>query len=211
MTIASFARCSGMIHDCVAGDGSVKGKSGLPLSCHDMPTALIFMTKDFRWNISPSTYRALALFRYHIREYLAFSDKAARAAGLEPKHYELLLAVKGLPDGDTATVGTVASLLHLRHHSTVELIDRAESRGLVKRKRISNGRSYVLIGPTGKGERLLAKAVAMRLRELKAAGPLLARTLARLTKPKPSGTRSGGRKQRLRPRSISSPSNGKRR
>jgi DNA-binding MarR family transcriptional regulator len=148
------------------------------------------MRTDFRRKISPSIYRALAAFRHHIREYLAFSDKAARAAGLEPKHYELLLAIKGSQEGDMTTVGAIASLLHLRHHSTVELIDRAEERQLVKRRRISNGRSYVLIEITARGERLLASAVAMRLRELKAAGPLLAKTLGRLTKAKSSKLRS---------------------
>jgi DNA-binding MarR family transcriptional regulator len=152
------------------------------------------MASDVRRKISASTYQALAAFRYHIKEYLAFSDKAARAAGLEPKHYELLLAAKGLPEEDMATVGTIASLLHLRHHSTVELIDRAEGRGLVRRQRISNGRSYVLIEITAKGERLLAKAVAMRLRELRAAGPLLATTLASLTKPTSSKPRPASRK-----------------
>ena len=156
------------------------------------------MTNKVRRTIPTSTYRALAACRYHIREYRAFSEKAARSSGLEPKHYELLLAVKGMPEGGAPTVGTVASLLHLRHHSTVELIDRAEQRGLVKRQRISDGRSYVLIEITGKGEQLLAKAVAMRLSELTAAGPLLAKTLARLTKPKPSTARSAGSKQRIR-------------
>jgi DNA-binding MarR family transcriptional regulator len=152
------------------------------------------MASDVLRKISASTYEALAAFRYHIREYLAFSDKAARAAGLEPKHYELLLAAKGLREGNTATVGTVASLLHLRHHSTVELIDRAEGRGLVRRQRISNGHSYVLIEITAKGERLLAKAVAMRLRELEAAGPLLAKALANLTRRTSSKPRSASRK-----------------
>jgi DNA-binding MarR family transcriptional regulator len=155
------------------------------------------MPNDFR-RIHSSTYRALAAFRYHVQEYLAFSDRAARAVGLEPKHYALLLATRGLPEGETATVGTIASLLHLRHHSTVELIDRAEDRGLVRRRRISNGRSYVLVEVTGKGERLLAKAVAMRLRELQAAGPMLAKTLARLTKTKSSQARSPAGKQSSR-------------
>ena len=43
-------------------------------------------------------YQALAELRYRIRRFLHFSEQAARAAGLEPQHHQLLLAVKGLPD-----------------------------------------------------------------------------------------------------------------
>ena len=69
-----------------------------------------------------SKYRALAEFRYHIRKYLDFSDQAAKSAGLEPKQYQLLLAVRGLPDDAEPTVKALAHQLQTRHHSTVELI-----------------------------------------------------------------------------------------
>jgi DNA-binding MarR family transcriptional regulator len=131
--------------------------------------------------ITTNDYRALAAFRYHIRKYLNFSDGAARSAGLEPKQYELLLAVKGVPEGMTATVGVLAEQLNLRHHSTVELVNRAEEKGLVHRRRFSIGRSYVMVELTVKGHRALNKAVALRLKELRRAGPLLARILSNLS------------------------------
>src|SRR5437773_6476177 len=82
-----------------------------------------------------SDYRALAEFRYHIGRYLDFSDQAARAAGIEPRQYQLLLAIRGLPDDVGRTVGTLAHQLRSRHHSTVELINRAEANDLVRRTR----------------------------------------------------------------------------
>jgi DNA-binding MarR family transcriptional regulator len=116
----------------------------------------------------------LAEFRFHIRQYLHFSDQAAKAAGLEPKQYQLLLAVKGLPEDVPPTVSALAHQLRTRHHSTVELVNRAERNGLVKRSR--NG-SYVFIQLTSKGERTLERVVDRRVRELRVAGPVLVKAL----------------------------------
>ncbi|PYR84290.1 MAG: MarR family transcriptional regulator, partial [Acidobacteria bacterium] len=80
-------------------------------------------------------YRALAEFRYELRRYLALSDHAARSVGLHPGQYRLLLMLKGLPDGIEPTIGNLAERLGLRHHSTVELVDRLEKRGLIHRER----------------------------------------------------------------------------
>src|SRR4051794_23711893 len=120
-------------------------------------------------------YQALAAFRYHIRSFLDFSDQAARTAGIEPKQYQLLLAVRGLPDDVPPTVGAVSQQLRIRHHSTVELIDRAEKNDLLKRVRAG---SYVLIRVTAKGERILSDAVDERIRELRVAGPELVKALS---------------------------------
>jgi DNA-binding MarR family transcriptional regulator len=132
-------------------------------------------------HIDLDDYRGLAAFRYHIRGYLDFSNRAARGAGLEPKQYELLLAIKGMPEGAAATIGVVAEQLYLRHHSTVELINRAEERGFVRRNRVSSPRTYVLVRLTAKGERILNKAVALRLKEIRRAGPTLAKILSNLS------------------------------
>jgi DNA-binding MarR family transcriptional regulator len=82
-----------------------------------------------------SDYRALAEFRYHIGRYLDFSDQAAKAAGIEPRQYQLLLAIRGLPETVEPTVGALAQQLRSHHHSTVELINRAEANDLVQRSR----------------------------------------------------------------------------
>jgi DNA-binding MarR family transcriptional regulator len=129
---------------------------------------------------SHSRYRALAEFRYHIRQYLQFSDQSAKAAGLEPKQYQLLLAVRGLPAEAAPTVTVLAEQLGTRHHSTVELVNRAEHKGLVKRYRDGN---FVLVHLTKKGERVLERAVDKRLRELRVAGPILVNALQELIDP----------------------------
>ena len=125
-----------------------------------------------------SDFRALAEFRYHIGRYLDFSDQAARAAGIEPRQYQLLLAIRGLPKAVEPTVGALAQRLRRHHHSTVELINRAESNDLVRRSRVS---SRVLVRLTRKGERVLTRAVEERLEELHVAGPLLVKALQQLT------------------------------
>jgi DNA-binding MarR family transcriptional regulator len=132
--------------------------------------------------ISEIDYRALATFRYHIRKYLAHSESAARSAGLEPRQYELLLALRSLSDGERPTIGALAEQLHLRHHSAVELVNRAEERGLVRRKRMKENRNFVLVEITEKGIRSLDKVLSGRIQELKAAGPTLAKILSDLSR-----------------------------
>jgi DNA-binding MarR family transcriptional regulator len=120
----------------------------------------------------------LAEFRYHIRHYLDFSDQAARAAGMEPKQYQLLLAIRGLSGDIEPTVGALAYQLRNRHHSTVELINRAETNGLLTRSRSG---THVLVRLTKKGERFLTRAIEDRLEELYVAGPVLVKALQELT------------------------------
>jgi DNA-binding MarR family transcriptional regulator len=138
--------------------------------------------------VKDSDYRALAEFRYHIDRYLVFSDQAAKAAGLEPKQYQLLLVIKGLPEGIDPTVGALAERLHIRHHSAVELVNRAEENKLVERTRSG---SYVFVRLTDLGQRVLEHAVQERLEQLHIAGPILVDTLQQL-----SSNRTPKRKQK---------------
>ena|SRR5947209_11651372 len=128
--------------------------------------------------VSVAEYRALAEFRYQIRRFLNISEQAARAAGLEPQQYLLLLALRGLPEGkQKATILTLAERLQLRHHSVVGLIDRLEKRGLVRRVRGKEDRRKVLISLTARGEQILGNLARKRLAELRATGPELVRAL----------------------------------
>jgi len=127
--------------------------------------------------VADSEYRALAEFRRHIRRYLDVSDRAAKAAGIEPQQYQLLLAIKGLPEDMQPTVGSLAAQLQIRHHSTVELINRAEKRGLLERSRSG---AFVLVALTKEGERVLNAVVMKRLEDLRTAGPALVNALQRL-------------------------------
>jgi DNA-binding MarR family transcriptional regulator len=130
-----------------------------------------------RGSVSDADYRALADFRYQIRRYLNFSEQASRGAGLEPQQYLLLLTVRGLPDGAEATIRTLASRLLIRHHSAVELVDRLEKRGMVRRAQSKTDRRQVLVRLTPRGESALARLARQRLVELRSTGMALVRAL----------------------------------
>jgi DNA-binding MarR family transcriptional regulator len=106
-------------------------------------------------DLLPGDFRALAEFRYQIRKFLRFSEEAARAAGLEPQQHQLLLAVKGMPEGMRARIGEIADRLQIQHHSTVELVDRLEQNGYVNRKRNDHDKREVIITLTPRAERVL--------------------------------------------------------
>jgi DNA-binding MarR family transcriptional regulator len=127
-----------------------------------------------------SDYQALSAFRYRIRKFLRFSEAAARKAGIEPQHHQLMLAVKGLPDGTPATVGEIAERLQIQHHSSVELINRLVEQGLVQRKHAEEDRRQVLISLTGRGERILRELSLHHRKELQAGAPELIAALQRI-------------------------------
>ncbi|MBI4471852.1 MAG: winged helix-turn-helix transcriptional regulator [Acidobacteria bacterium] len=133
-------------------------------------------------DVTITHYRALSEFRYQIHRYLTLSDEAAKAAGLHPRQYQLLLALKGLPEEMEPTISTLAARLQIRHHSAVELISRSEIRGLVRRERSELHRSYVFVRITRKGEAMLRKLVAARRKELRKSGPILVKMLQKLTR-----------------------------
>jgi DNA-binding MarR family transcriptional regulator len=81
-----------------------------------------------------------------------------------------------------ASIKNLADRLGIRHHSAVELIDRLEKRGLVKRERSSVHRSFVFVRITKDGEMMLRKLVASRKADLKVAAPILVKALSTLTK-----------------------------
>ena len=115
--------------------------------------------------------------RYRIRRFIHFSEESARAIGLEPQQHQLMLAIKGLPAGVRPTVSAVSEKLCLRHHSTVELVDRLEKQRLVARRHAEKDRRYVLLRLTRSGERQLAQLSASILLELRVTGVALAESL----------------------------------
>jgi DNA-binding MarR family transcriptional regulator len=122
-------------------------------------------------------YQALAQFRFLIRKFLNNSEKAARSVGLEPQQYMGLLALRGLPSGKEPSIRNLATRLQIEHHSTVELVDRMEKRGLFRRERSTEDARTVLIHVTSLGERLLRRLVRHRIAELRVSAPALTRAL----------------------------------
>jgi DNA-binding MarR family transcriptional regulator len=125
-------------------------------------------------------YQDLAEFRYQIRRFLHFSENAVKSAGLERGQYQLMLAVKGMPTGVRPRVRELADQMQIRHHSAVELINRLEAGGFVRRKRAHDDRREVLLMLTPKGERILAELALHHHEELRTAAPALVAALRRL-------------------------------
>lgn len=129
-----------------------------------------------------SDYQALAEFRYQIRKFLHFSDAAVEAAGLERAQYQLMLTIKGLPEGVRPRIRDVAERMLVQHHSAVELIDRLEAGGYVRRGRAQDDRREVLLALTAKGERVLGELALHHHEELQSAAPALVGALRRVAK-----------------------------
>jgi DNA-binding MarR family transcriptional regulator len=128
-------------------------------------------------DLSSDEYRALAEFRYQIRRFLCFSEGQVRAAGMEPQQHQLLLAIKGLPEGTKSTIGELADRLQLRHHSTVELVNRLERLDYVKRAGSDEDRRRVIVHLTPAGAAILRTLSLAHHQELETAGPRLAKAL----------------------------------
>ena len=118
-------------------------------------------------------YRALANFRYELRRFLNFSEQASRKAGIEPHQHQALLAIKGFPRRVKATIGALAERLQIRHHSTVELVNRLEANRLIRRSRNQTDRREVLLQLTDRGEKFLRSLSLSHRAELRTAGPRL--------------------------------------
>jgi DNA-binding MarR family transcriptional regulator len=139
-------------------------------------------------------FEAMANFRYAIRSFLSFSENAARAAGLEAQQYQALLALKGMPANQKATVGVLAERLLIRHHSAVELAIRLETNRLVRRIRSSGDRREVHIELAPRGEKMLRHLALTHRAELVSAAPTLIRALKGIS----GQTSNGNRKKVLR-------------
>ncbi len=133
-----------------------------------------------RDEISITEYQALAEFRYQLRRFLRFSEQAARVAGLEPQQHQLLLTIKGLPQGRKATISALTERLQIAHHSTVELIDRLVERGFIQRSRGEGDQRWVFVTLTPQGEEALRTLSLAHRAELRSTGPALVQALTLL-------------------------------
>jgi len=133
--------------------------------------------------LTAADYENLLAFRTSLRRFLSWSETRAREAGLTAAQHQLLLAVKGHPGGQPPTVGDIADYLLLRHHSAVELIDRAEAAGLVRRGPDDGDGRVIRIRLTADGEERLGQLSAAHLNELLRLAPLLHHLMAGETGP----------------------------
>lgn len=112
-------------------------------------------------------YEELLGFRTALRRFLRWSEDAARAVGLTPAQHQLLLAIKGHPGKAAPTVGQLSDYLVSKHHSVVELIDRAVEAGLVERRRDTDDHRIVHLLLTPLGEERIEELSRLHLEELR--------------------------------------------
>lgn len=124
-------------------------------------------------SFSKAEYERLSAFRYALREFLKFSEEAARAAGLTVQQHQALLTVKGFPGRDHITNGELAEWLQIKHHSAVGLVNRLEAQNLIFRERSETDKRTVYIALTPQGLELLEQLTAAHQEELQSIAPQL--------------------------------------
>jgi DNA-binding MarR family transcriptional regulator len=117
-----------------------------------------------------------------MRRFAAFSEAEARSAGLTPQQHQALLAIRGFPGSGRATIGELAERLSLRPHSTVGLVDRLVSKGLLRRHVDRADRRRVRLGLTRRSQSLLAGLSLAHRDEVRRLAPLLRALLERLAR-----------------------------
>jgi DNA-binding MarR family transcriptional regulator len=130
-------------------------------------------TANTPWRLSEDDFERLLDFRDGLRRFLHWSEQQARHVGMTPAQHQLLLAVRG--HRGAPSIGDIADHLLLRHHSAVELVDRAEQAGLVRRENDPEDQRIVRIGLTSEGERHLRALAEAHLEELSRIGPRFGR------------------------------------
>ncbi len=108
--------------------------------------------------LSEDDYRVLASFRYALRRFLQFSERAAAQLGVTGQQYQALLAVRGFPGRARVTVGELAERMCIQHHSAVGLVDRLAERELVRRAASRGDRRHVFVELTARGEKVQGRA-----------------------------------------------------
>jgi DNA-binding MarR family transcriptional regulator len=108
----------------------------------------------------------LAWFRYNLRRFLRFSEKAARACGVTPQQHQLMLGVAGFTGESTITISELAEFLQERNNSVVGLVERAVEGGLVRRASGPTDRRQVMVSLTPRGEAILARLSALHQEEV---------------------------------------------
>lgn len=97
-------------------------------------------------------------FRLALRRFHSVTDRVARSAGLTSRQYLLLLILESSPLRTEMRVGELAETLNLVPSSMTELLDRAESAGLVERVGSAHDGRVTQVRSTAEGRRRLRNA-----------------------------------------------------
>jgi len=146
------------------------------------------MISEPETKVPPAELRTLAEFRYQLRRFLSFSEVATEQRGIAAQQYQLIQAIAAVPEGQRASISYLAERMVLRHNSTVELVDRAERAGMVRREPDENDLRRSLVRLTPSGERMLQELAVEHLKELAPRCEHLIRALVELQR----ASRGGG-------------------
>jgi DNA-binding MarR family transcriptional regulator len=124
-------------------------------------------------SLGQEDFEALLAFRVALRRFNHWSEEQAKTVGLTHMQHQLLLAIKGHRGERPPAIGEVAELLLLRHHSAVELVNRAQAAGFVERQRDGDDARVVRLVLTAKGEECIEQLTALHIAELGQLAPLL--------------------------------------
>jgi DNA-binding MarR family transcriptional regulator len=102
---------------------------------------------------------------------MRWSEEQAVAAGVTPRQHQLMLAIRGHDDVRGPTIGEVADYLVSRHHTVVELVDRAAAAGLVTRHQDPNDHRVVRLELTPTGAQILEQLGSITVEELSRLAP----------------------------------------
>ncbi len=127
---------------------------------------VIDMSTETHVSLDSARLKSLAEFRYQMRKFLSFSEQAADRCGIATQQYQLMQVIAALPEGQHASISYLADRMILKHNSMVELVDRAERAGLVKREHDERDLRRSLVRLTAEGETVLEKLVKEHLEEL---------------------------------------------
>jgi DNA-binding MarR family transcriptional regulator len=123
--------------------------------------------------MSAGDFHNLLAFRTSLRRFLHWSQTQARTVGLTPAQHQLLVAIKGHQGSQDPTISELAEYLLLRHHSVVELVDRAAAAGIVARSRDAADGRLTRVALTADGEARLSRLGPAHLDELRNLAPVL--------------------------------------
>ncbi|MGJ7558660.1 MarR family winged helix-turn-helix transcriptional regulator [Variovorax sp. RB2P76] len=116
--------------------------------------------------LSKKDFESLSEFRYQMRRFERFSERAAQGEGLTPQQYLVLLHIKGVPGREWASVGEIAERLQLQPHGAVALVSRCEALELVARRPSHVDRRQVEVHLLPAGQKLLERLAELHRAEL---------------------------------------------
>ncbi|HTO74833.1 MAG TPA: MarR family transcriptional regulator [Thermoanaerobaculia bacterium] len=128
--------------------------------------------------LTDSDYERLARWRYALRRFLRHAEVADRRAGISPAQYQLLVTVRGFPDG-RPRIADLAEWLQITHQSAVGLVDRCVRGGLVRRADDRRDRRRVRVLLASRGRRVLRALALEHLAEIDRLGEAFPLPLSR--------------------------------